>query len=398
MNNSLKNFLKFLGALVVVALLGWYLGFLSQVNEVQQLNKTTSDAGTNYPIRKFPELQDPKTADFKWNYRKKPYELKLTLYKSVYDFYRSGPKEYSYTGALPKNWEEDYYGMFVQQNPVDPTIPELVTSLKNLAARNRLSEDQTVELVVSFVQSIPYDDEKAARIEQDSQTDKPNYPYEALYDNKGVCSDKSFLLTAILREMGYGTTLFEYKDEKHIAVGIQCPIDKSNYNSGFCYAETTQPGHKIGIVPDLSADSNAALVKKELATFEAGNGQDQNIKKLSQPKVYQEKVGKLYNGILYTINTENKIAALEKDIASLKQELVPQKTQIDEQSKKIDDYAKKMEALKKNKDYTAYNSQVADYNQQVNAYKQQASAYNKKVALYNQKVNEYNKLIKEFYE
>ncbi|MFH1183324.1 MAG: transglutaminase-like domain-containing protein [Candidatus Moraniibacteriota bacterium] len=398
MNKYLKGFLKFFGALIVVALLGWYIGFLSQVSEVQPLSKTTSETGTNYPIRKFPELQDPKITDFKWNYRKRPYELKLTLYKSVYDFYRSGPKEYSYTGELPKNWEENYYGIFVQQNPVDHTIPDLTENLKILAAKNRLSEDQTVELVVSFVQSIPYDDARAARIEQNSQTDKPNYPYEALYDNKGVCSDKSFLLTAILREMGYGTTLFEYKDEKHIAVGIQCPIDKSNYSSGFCYAETTQPGHKIGIVPDLSADNNTALIKKELTAFDATNGQDQKAKKLSHPKVYQEKVGKLYNGILNTINTEKRIATLEQDLASLKQELVPFKSQIDDQGKKIDDYAKRMEALKKNKDYTAYNSQVADYNKQVNDYKQQAGAYNKKVALYNQKVNEYNKLIKEFYE
>lgn len=398
MNQTLKNLLKFLGALIVVALLGWYIGFLSQVRDIEPLNKTTDNSGTNYSVRKFPELQDPREATFKWTYKKRPYELKLTLYKSVYDFYRSGPKEYSYTGDLPANWEEDYYSMFVQPNPVDKTIATLAENLKTLATRNRLSEDQTVEMVLAFVQAIPYDDQKAIKIEQNDQLEKPNYPYEALYENKGVCSDKSFLLTAILREMGYGTVLFEYKDQKHIAVGIQCPIDKSNYHSGFCYAETTQPGHKIGTVPDLSSDSNAAIVKKELTTFETSNDQSENAKKLGQPKVFQEKIGKLYNGILYTINTENKITALEQEINGLKQELTPLKGKIDALSKQIEDYTKKMETLKKNKDYTVYNSQVADYNKQVNAYKTQAADYNKKVNLYNQKVNEYNRLIKEFYE
>ena len=398
MNKFLKNFLKFLGALVVVALLGWYVGFLSQIGEVNPLSKSNGNSSSNYSIRKFPELQDPKEVDFKWNYQKRPYELKMTLYKSVYDFYRSGPKEYSYTGELPANWEEDYYGMFVQQNPVDNTILDLVTNLKNQGAKYRLTEDQMVELAVSFVQSIPYDDARAAKIENNSPTEKPNYPYELLYDDKGVCSDKSFLLTAILRQMGYGTSLFEYNEAKHIAVGIQCPIDKSSYSSGFCYTETTQPGHKIGIIPDLSADSNIALAKTQLSTFDASQNQNQNSIKLGQPKVYQEKIGKIYNGILNTINTENRIATLENDLASLKQELLPQKTQIDTLSQQIDDYTKRMDQLKKSKDFTAYNSQVPDYNKQVTSYKQQAADYNKKVNLYNQKVGEYNKLIKEFYE
>lgn len=398
MHSPLKTFLKFLGALVAVALLGWYIGFLSQVGDVQPLNKTDEKTGVNYPVRKFPELQDPKMVDFKWTYHKKPQELKLTLYKSVYDFYRSGPKEYTYTGELPKNWEEEYYGMFVTPNPVDRTIPDLAAGLKNLAVRDRLSEDQTVEFVLAFVQSIPYDEVRAAAIEKDTGTEKPNYPYEALYDNKGVCSDKSFLLTAILREMSYGTALFEYKDEKHIAVGIQCPIDKSNYNSGFCYAETTQPGHKIGTVPDLSTDTRAALPKKELSAFEATDGQEQKTKRLNQPKVYQEKTGRLYNGIVANINTEKKITALEQEISALKQELTPQKGELEEKSQKIDDLARKLEILKKNKDYTTYNELVPDYNKQVADYKKQAGTYNKKVVLYNQKVNEYNKLIREFYE
>jgi len=398
MNSSLKSFLKFLGLLVVVAFLGWYIGFLSQVKDVAPLKKSSNTAQTSAPIRKFPELQDSKELDFKWSYQKKPYELRLNLYKSVYDFYRSSPKEYTYYQNLPSNWEEDYYGMFIQQNPIDKTIPDLSAQIKNLAARNRLTEDQTAELVVSFVQSIPYDNERAQKIEQNSQEEKPNYPYELLYDQKGVCSDKSFLLTALLREMGYGTVLFEYKDEKHIAVGIQCPIDKSTYNSGFCYTETTQPGHKIGIVPDISADTNTAIAKKELSTFDSSQTQEENIKKLGQAKTYQEKTGKLYNGILETLKTEARIGTLEQDIVALKQELVPQKAQLDQESKDIDDFSSKMDQFKKSKDYTSYNSLVSKYNSKVSAYKQAANAYNQKVALYNKKVTEYNQLIKQFYE
>jgi len=399
--NLLKSFLKFLGLLVVVAFLGWYIGFLSQVKEIGQLKKTPGGSQSDEisaPIRKFPELQDPREVDFKWSYLKRPYELKLTLYKSVYDFYRSGPKEYTYYQNLPANWEEEYYGMFVQQNPIDKTIPDLAAQIKNLAAKNRLTEDQTVELAVSFVQSITYDNERARKIEQNSQNEKPNYPYELLYLQKGVCSDKSFLSAVLLREIGYGTALFEYKDEKHIAVGIQCPIDKSTYNSGFCYTETTQQGHKVGIVPNVSVDTNTAIARRELGAFDSADTQSENIKKLGQAKIYQEKTGKIYNGIIETLKTEARIGTLEKEIASLKQELTPTKSQLDSESKDVDDMAAKMDQLRKSKDYTTYNSLVSKYNSQVTQYKKNAGAYNRKVNVYNQKVAEYNKLIKQFYE
>jgi len=407
MSASFKSFLKFIGLLIIVAFLGWYIGFLSQVKNVEPLNKSSDGTEANTSIRRFPELQGPKELIFQWNYQKKPYELKFTLYKSVYDFYRSSPKEYSYTGNLPKNWEEEYYGMFLKQNPIDRTIPELAAQLKTLGLKNHLSDDQLAEMTVAFVQSITYDNERAKKIEQDSPTEKPNYPYEILYDQQGVCSDKSFLLTALLKEMGYGTALFEYKDQKHIAMGIKCPVMDSTYSSEYCYTETTQPGHKIGIVPNISREDNSAIVKKELGAFDSipnQNGTEQaeqqqiNTEELGSVAIYQKNDGKIYNGIIETLKTETRIDSLEKDIATLKEELTPVKAQLDKDNQAIDDLTKKMDQLKKNKDYAIYNSLVPDYNKQVSVYKKNSSAYNQKVNLYNQKVTEYNKLIKQFYE
>jgi hypothetical protein len=394
MKRPLIIFLKFFGLVIAVALLGWYIGFLSQVNDLNPVSPDKSGGAISQPIRKFPELQGPKDNIFKWTYQKKPYELKFTLYKTAYDFYQSSPKEYSYSGELPQNWEEEYYGMFIRQNPLDKTIYNLAMALRDLAARNRLGEDQTVELINAFVQNIPYDDARAKIIESGAETEKPNYPYEVLYEQKGVCSDKSFLLTAILRELGYGTALFEYKEEKHLAASVRCPYENSTYGSGYCYTETTQPGHKIGVVPDLSSDSNLAVAKKELSQFnENGNG-NQAVRKLGSAKIFQKRDGKLYNGILVTLKNQARINALEGEITALKNELEPVKSQLDAQSKAINDLAKKIEGLKKAKDYAAYNNLVPEYNQKVNDYKKASADYNRKVSSYNQKVDEYNALIK----
>lgn len=398
MSPTLKNFLKFLGLLLVVAFLGWYVGFLSQVKDIAQLSKSGNDNQSTAAVRMFPQLQDPKELDHKWTYKNKPYSLKLTLHKSVYDFYRSSPKDYTYYETLPPNWEEEYYGMFVLQNPLDKTVPDIAAKIKTLAASNRLSEDQSAELAASFVQSIPYDDERAKRIEMNSPDEKPNYPYELLYTQKGVCSDKSFLLNAILREMGYGTALFEYKKEKHIAVGIKCSPQNSTYETGYCYTETTQPGHKIGVVPDISPETNVGVVKKEIGSFDSAEQQQENTLKLGQVAVYQKTDGKSYNGIIETIKTQAKIDSLEKEITELKKVLSPQKPELDKESKAIDEISDKMSDLKKKKDYAAYNDLVPQYNNKASNYKQKAASYNQKVNQYNQKVTQYNQLIKQFYE
>jgi hypothetical protein len=397
MNSTLKSFLKFIGLLIVVAVLGWYIGFLTQVGDIQTLNKTGNEE-TTAPIRKFPELQDPKTLDFNWTYQHRPYDIKLSLYKSVYDFYRSSPKDYTYYETLPPNWEEDYYGMFIKINPQDKTIPDLANQLKALGVRSGLTDDKIVELATAFVQAIPYDNERAQKIERNDPNEKPNYPYELLYLQSGVCSDKTFLLDALLQQMGYGTALFEYKQEKHIAVGIKCPAEDSTYDSGYCYTETTQTGHKIGVVPDISPDTNIGIVKKQIGTFDSAQQQAENTLKLGQVAIYQKTDGKSYAGIELTIKTQAQIDSLEKEIADLKQQLTPQKSQLDSASKAIDDQSAKMSDLKKSKDVASYNSMVPIYNNQVAEYKKAAGAYNQKVSLYNQKVGQYNQLIKQFYE
>ncbi len=399
-----KKMLRFLLFVIASAAIGWYIGFLSQVKEISPLKKTVNSnvnseepsGMASQPVRKFPELQDPKDLEYKWVYNGKEYIIKMTLYQSVYDFYRSSPKDYVYYGELPENWENDYYGMFIKHNPIDPTVPDLAAAIQDLGKKNRLSEDQIAELVTAFVQNIPYDDAKSQLIEGGSEDIKPVYPYEILYDQKGVCSEKSFLLTALLRDLGYGTVLFEYKEAKHIAVGVKCPPEYSSYDSGYCYTETTQPGHRIGVIPDFGKESNVAILKKEIQNFEEGGETLPESKKLGVAKMFQQEDGRIYTGILYTIKTQSKIDGLEGEIATLKQELNPLKDKVERDGAEIEKLKKDMNDLKKDKKYEAYNDAVPAYNKAVEDYRVETATYNSKVNLYNQKVSQYNRLIKEF--
>ncbi len=403
--NFIKKTLRFLFFVAISAFIGWYIGFLSQVQEISPLKKTVnvnSDENGGHvvsqPVRKFPELQDPKDIEYKWNYNGKEYSLKLTLYQSVYDFYRSSPKDYVYSGDLPANWEEDYYGMFLKLNPIDQTISQLAASIEELGKKNRLSEEQIVELATAFVQGIPYDNAKAKIIEGGSDEVKPMYPYEILYENLGVCSEKSFLLNVILRQMGYGTALFEYKEAKHLAAAVKCPSEFSSYSSGYCYIETTQPGHRIGVVPELGKEDNLAILRGEKKSFNEDEGSQVESKKLGEGKIFQKQEGRIYTGILYTIKTQSKIDELEAQIAQLKGELAPIKERVEQKSNEMEEFTSKMNDWKKSKNYEEYNQSVPTYNKAIENLKKETTEYNSKINTYNQKVTQYNRLIKEFYD
>lgn len=111
-----------------------------------------------------------------------------------------------------------------------------------------LDEGETVNFVLSFIQSIPY-------VEDQLSVDEDEYwrfPVETLYDKQGDCEDKSFLFGSIMEAMGYDSVILIF--ESHAAVGVACPGVSGNYYNydGFkyYYCETTATGWSIGDIPE----------------------------------------------------------------------------------------------------------------------------------------------------
>ena len=111
-------------------------------------------------------------------------------------------------------------------------LDNLVGSIKSESP----NQDDQVRIAISLVQNIPYDNKGLF-----STNSKMRSPYAVLYENKGVCSEKSLLLAYLLRELGYGVVLFTFKSENHMAVGIKSPTQYSYKNSGYAFIESTTP-------------------------------------------------------------------------------------------------------------------------------------------------------------
>lgn len=342
-----------------------------------------------------------KITAFNWDYKGKKYSLDESLYESYYQFYKTRLTFPTVETGYDKAWYELRNEMFVIPIAGDVTVKELAQKIRALGEARKLNENQIVELVSTFVQTIPYDQGKLDRRVSglDGETEKVTYPYEVLYDNTGVCQDKSYLAYILLRELGFGVSLFLFPDPKdnHMAIGVACPLQYSNYESGYCFVETTSLGNKIGMIPDLIPKSRIATSAIEINTTENNQLSSIEYQPLGNVEILNKTTGKEYTGIIATIGTQKELERLRKAIDGYGQTLLVVNKEIEKQKSELDKMEKKLKSLKKDENYTDYNNLVDDYNKLLSLVKKNIKEYNKQVATNNAAVLRYRTLAKDFY-
>jgi hypothetical protein len=126
-----------------------------------------------------------------------------------------------------------YFLNYINEPDQEKFLNAMVNSIR---AQTGVRDDQA-RIAISLVQQIPYDTGELSP----GGRNTTRYPYEVLYDDKGICMEKSFLLASLLQGLGYGVVLFEYPRENHMAVGIKSPAAYAHDNTGFAFVETSVP-------------------------------------------------------------------------------------------------------------------------------------------------------------
>lgn len=96
-----------------------------------------------------------------------------------------------------------------------------------------------VRAAASLVQNIPYDYNKDTG-EEEVATGRGHgtrYPYETLYENSGICGEKSFLIVYLLKELGYGTATMVFLSPLHRVAGVKCAPEYDFRDTGYCIIE-----------------------------------------------------------------------------------------------------------------------------------------------------------------
>ncbi len=144
--------------------------------------------------------------------------------------------------GTPLRLRADYLPRFVREQSESRFIDDLAEDFRRIREDMTLDDDEYLELMACAIQSIPYGEPKGDIL----------LPIEVVADGRGVCSEKSVLLAALLVHEGYATAVFALPIQHHVAVGVKS--DGAWFaRTEYAFIETTRPA----LVGDVSSENRA---------------------------------------------------------------------------------------------------------------------------------------------
>jgi predicted transglutaminase-like cysteine proteinase len=168
----------------------------------------------------------------------------LVIPESLREYYRNQPHRVNQTN-------ENIHSYAISDHD-RPYLHDLIENLKDASESRTYSARNDYHNVVSFVQSLQYQDDVDPVTNQ--PTDYWKYPVETLADGGGDCEDSAILTAALLKEMGYDVAVVIYPVEGkgHAMAAVACdncngyyyPLDGKKYYT----LETTGAGFSLGML------------------------------------------------------------------------------------------------------------------------------------------------------
>jgi len=179
--------------------------------------------------------------------------INFTMYNNVYEPLSKESHRYFFNSdkevimKLYENDEQDIY--------LEPFLSEIRTISND--------PDYQAKVAISLVQHIPYE-------YNNTRTTDWYFPYETLYLNHGICSDKSILLSYLLEKLGYDVVLFRFVDENHMVVGIKSSPEFDYRDSGYAYIEATDTSI-ITDAPEMLINGETLSSYPQIVYIRGGN-------------------------------------------------------------------------------------------------------------------------------
>jgi len=201
-------------------------------------------------------------------------QIELEIYQGVSNYASNLPRTIEYQGEEISS-RRDFTLQKIDEELQREFIMPLVVEIINRAE----AKDDQARIAISLVQNIPFGYSEKKGSFEGQEVEYVRYPYEVLYDFEGICEEKTNLLSFLLREIGYGSSLIYYGEENHVALGIKCPVGESLEDSGYCFVETSGPalitddeltyagGITLNSVPNIELISNGDALGSNLQEY-----------------------------------------------------------------------------------------------------------------------------------
>ena len=287
----------------------------------------------------------------------------VPINNSVYEGARQADQKITVYGNVSENtWLADSYRAMITDPAQDDFYRDLTGELNKIRVNNGLSDDEYLELMAVYVQSLQYE----------VNTDTPaRYPIETVMDGAGDCEDKSLLLAALLSHEGYRVALFSFGPEDHMAVGVGS--DSSLYkNTGYAFVETTVYSY-VGVPTTTLA--GGVVLRSDPLVIPIGDGT------------------KEYTSGNETRFLEDSVTLTEKRIEELEPQLNASAQDLNAKQARIGSLEAQMTSMRNGGDLRGYNSQVSAHDALVTAYNTELAGYRQTLALYQNYVQIHNYIV-----
>lgn len=309
-------------------------------------------------------VNDIDPAEFIFPFEKDRYRLQMPVDASIYSGAREGQKNaVLYEEIADEVWMAEYYRAFLDDPHQDDLYSGLLTAFEKVRDENQLDSDRYLEMIVAFVQAIPY--------QVHPPDTPPKFPVETVAERKGDCDDKSLLLAALLSRAGYDVALFNFVNDGHMAVGVAS--NGTTYGqSGYAYIETTDSGF-VGAVPGTLA--GGVTLTGEPQVIRVGNGTTR-----------------------YTSGAETAyIIAREKEAresaGTLNEEIAHRSEALKRSEERLREEKSSITALRDGGDHNGYNRAIIPFNRDVRTHNQDLTDYMDDVERYDQTAEVYTYIV-----
>ncbi len=256
-------------------------------------------------------------------------------------------------------WVSRTYRAMIDDPAQDGVISDLIGEFRKIRAARQLSDDEYLELIALYVQSLQY---------KTNENTAVKFPVETIADSAGDCDDKSLLLAALLSREGYDVALLSFRQENHMALGIGS--DDFRYGTtNYTFLETTNRSF-VGI-PAQKFGTETTLVSTPLV-IPAGSGQKQYTNTGQTQYI---------SNVLR--DTETKVRELEPQLEVLSSDLNSRRQEIQDMERGMESLHRAGDIRRYNQMVLLHNTKVSEYNARLDVYNEVFSRYEKYALLHN---------------
>jgi len=247
----------------------------------------------------------------------------------------------------------DGYRAMVMEPVQEQIFSVLLEQLRTVRRLQGLSDDEYLELMAVYVQSLRYES-----LEQSPA----KFPAKTIVDRAGDCDDKSLLLAGLLTREGYSVALMSFEPEAHMAIGIGSD-DYLYKKTGYAFLETTNysfvgvPTDSLGSNLTLTSDPAIVVISTGKKLYGSGN----NTRYIHENYV----------------KSEQKMKELSSELTGLNDDLMAKRVRISELDSQIAQLKNSGNIKEYNSQIVTYSTLVSIYNRRLDSFRQIHADYDK---------------------